>query len=110
MKLSEIQKLVYEEYKKNGYAKRWTKEYLIEHPDELDLVIDLAEVGLIITEIAELMEEIRDGNLPFYAEEGADIMIRTMNFFNRKGLDLEQPIMRKHEKNLKRKDRHGRKV
>ena len=110
MQFSKLQKLVFEEYVKNGYAERWTKEYLIEHPDELDLVIDLAEVGLFVTEISELMEEIRDGRLPLYAPEGADIIIRVLNFFNRKGIDLETAILNKHDINLGRDRLHGRKI
>ena len=110
MEFDKVQELVHEEYIKNGYAERWTKEYLIEHPEELDLVIDLAEVGLFVTEISELMEEIRDGNLPLYAPEGADIIIRVLNFFNRKGVDLETAILTKHNINLRRDKLHGRKI
>ncbi len=110
MKLSELQKLVFEEYKRNGYAERWSKEYLMEHPEELDLVIDLAEVGLFVTEVSELMEDIRDANIDHYGEEGADVIIRLLNFFNRKGIDVEPYIIAKHEKNLKRGKLHGRKI
>ncbi len=110
MNLSELQKLVFKEYVKNGYAERWSKEYLMEHPDELDLVIDLAEVGLFVTEVAELMEDIRDANREHYGEEGADIVIRLLNYFNRKGIDVEPYILAKHEKNLEREKLHGRKV
>ncbi len=110
MNLSKLQKLVFEEYKKNGYAERWSKEYLMEHPEELDLVIDLAEVGLFVTEVSELMEDIRDANVGHYGEEGSDIFIRLLNFFSRKGIDLEPHILAKHEKNLKRERLHGRKV
>ncbi len=34
MRLKELQELVFKEYIKNGYAERWSKEYLIEHPEE----------------------------------------------------------------------------
>ena len=110
MNITELQKLVFKEYVRNGYAERWSKEYLMEHPEELDLVIDLAEVGLFVTEIAELMEDIRDANREHYGEEGADIVIRLLNYFNRKGIDLEPYILAKHEKNLDRGRLHGRKV
>ena len=110
MRIADLQKLVFEEYKRNGYAERWSKEYLMEHPEELDLVIDLAEVGLFVTEVSELMEDIRDANVDHYGEEGSDIVIRLLNFFNRKGIDIEPHIIAKHEKNLKRGKLHGRKV
>lgn len=107
---TKLQKLVFEEYKKNGYSERWSSEYLIQHPEELELIIDLAEIGLFVTEVAELMEEIRDGNLILAPEEGSDIIIRVMNFFNRKGIDLEPSILHKHEVNMVRGKLHGRKV
>ena len=110
MNINELQKLVFAEYKRNGYAERWSKEYLIAHPEELDLVIDLAEVGLFVTEVSELMEEIRDAKIEKYGEEGADIVIRLLNYFNRKGIEIEPYILAKHEKNLKRGKLHGRKV
>ncbi len=110
MSITEIQKLVFKEYVRNGYSERWSKEYLIKHPEELDLVIDLAEVGLFVTEIAELMEDIRDANTVKYGEEGADIVIRVLNYFSRKGIDIEPYILAKHEKNLERGRLHGRRV
>ncbi len=110
MDLRIIQQKVHKEYIKNGYQERWSVEYLIEHPEELALVIDLAEVGLFVTEVAELMEDIRNDNRDHYAEEGADIVIRVMNWFNRKKIDLESAIMAKHQKNMKRGKLHGRKI
>jgi len=56
------------------------------------------------------MEEIRDANTSNYGEEGADIVIRLLNYFNRKGIEIEPYILAKHEKNLKREMLHGRKI
>ena len=110
MELWKIQQEVHKEYIKNGYQERWSVEYLTEHPEELALVIDLAEVGLFVTEVAELMEDIRNGNDAKYQEESADIVIRVMNWLNRKKMDLESAIMAKHKKNMKRERLHGKKV
>ena len=110
MDLWKIQQEVYKEYIKNGYAERWSVEYLTQHPEELALVIDLAEVGLFVTEVAELMEDIRNANVDHYGEEGADIVIRVLNWFNRKKIDLESALIAKHQRNLKREKLHGRKV
>ena len=110
MDLYKIQQMVHKEYIKNGYQERWSVEYLTEHPEELALVIDLAEVGLFVTEVAELMEDIRNGNDAKYQEESADIVIRVMNWLNRKKMDLESAIMAKHKKNMKRERLHGKKV
>lgn len=110
MNIQELQKLVFEEYVKNGYSERWTKEYFIDHPTEFDLVIDLAEVGLINTEVSELLEDIRSNEPEKWGVECADIIIRTLNFCNRKGIDLEPYLLEKHKKNLERDKLHGRTI
>lgn len=108
MDLWKIQQMVHKEYVKNGYQERWSVEYLTQHPDELELVIDLAEVGLFITEVAELMEDIRNGNTDHYQEESADIVIRVMNWLTRKKLDLQSAVEKKNLKNMSREKLHGR--
>ena len=110
MEVFELQQLVFEEYKKNGYADRWTQEYFKAHPTEFDLLIDLAEVGLINTEVSELLEDIRNNAPEKYGPEAADIVIRVMNWCNRKNIDLGWHIIEKHKKNLKREKLHGRSI
>ena len=110
MEVFDLQQLVFEEYKRNGYAERWTQEYFKAHPIEFELLIDLAEVGLINTEVSELLEDIRTNSLEKYGEECADIVIRVMNFCNRRGIDLETHILKKHEKNQKREYLHGKTI
>ena len=106
----ELMDLVHKEYIKNGYAERWSIEYLMTHPDELQLVIDIAEASLISTEVTELVEDIRDANKEHYPEESADIAIRLFNFCTRNNIDLVGAIQDKHEKNLQREILHSRKV
>ena len=106
MDLGEIQALVFEEYKKNGYLEEWTVK------DELtQRKIDIAEIGLITTECAEAIEECRneqlDGSLAY---ELADIVIRTLNFATRKQINLEAFILEKHKRNMRRDKLHGRKI
>jgi len=110
MEVFDLQQLVYWEYKKNGYEERWSVEYLIEHPDELALIIDIAEVGLINTEVSELLEDIRSNKPINYGAECADIVIRVMNWCNRKNIDLGWHIIEKNKKNLTREKLHGRAV
>lgn len=107
MNLSEIQKLVFEEYKENGYLEMWNST-----PKELGWMADLAEVGLFDTEIGEADECIRDGN---YSEdklglELADIIIRVLNFASRKGISIESCVIKKHTINCNRGKLHGRKI
>jgi len=110
MNLEELQKMVFEEYELNGYADRWTMDYFIKNPLEFDLLIDLAEVGLINTEVSELLEDIRSNDREKWGDECADIVIRVMNFCSRKGINLESHIIGKHGKNLTRGELHGRTI
>lgn len=119
MEFSEIQKLVYEEYKKNGYLEMWTKVPLDKndfprwHTDNQEIA-DIAEVGLINTEVSEALDAIREYGYPLLrdklGEELADVIIRALNFASRKGIDLEPYILSKHEVNLERGDRHGKNI
>ena len=115
MRISELQKLVYEEYKSNGYLDMWTsknpppKDY-----SEEQRIMDLAEVGLFNTEVSEMLEDVRVCGYPLIlekiGEESSDIIIRVLNFASRKGVNVEDYILLKHEKNLKRGERHGKKI
>lgn len=110
MKFKEIMKLVLIEYKKNGYFDEWEeiREILEKHGKKG--IAELAEVGLFVTEVAESLEEIRNNNKDKLAIELADIIIRIMNFASRRGINLEDAILRKHKKNFKREKLHGRNV
>lgn len=99
--LDEIQRILFREYIKNGYLDSWNREGKIG---------DIAELGLIITEVAEAMEEVRNKNTneTKLMMECADILIRVLNFMTRKDQFAEYFILRKHRKNLKRGKLHGR--
>lgn len=108
--LREIQKIVFEEYKKNGYLLNWGC-----HTPNIQPKIDLAELGLIVTEVSEAMEAIRTipnlqqqkTNLGF---ECADIIIRTLNFMSRNAIDATFFINAKNEINMNRGKLHGKAV
>lgn len=112
MDLIEIQELVYQEYRKNGYLEEWTLHPYQGNYSKLQRKLDLAEVGLFNTEIAEVQEELRKKDYIFYdlGIECADIIIRVLNFMSRKNLDAESFIKIKHEKNLLREKLHGKEV
>lgn len=104
MELKEIQELVYLEYQRNGYLKNW---------NQFNKVGDIAELGLINTEISEAIEIIRNPEFPnnyMLAEECADIIIRTLNFMSRKHLDATQAILDKHNINMNRGILHDKDV
>lgn len=103
MTINEIQKAVFEEYVKNGYYEMWSNI-------ENQKVADIAELGLIGTEVSETMEEIRSKEVcPTKVEaECADIIIRVLNFMTRNYLDPFEGLRLAHATNLKRGKLHGK--
>jgi hypothetical protein len=73
---------------------------------------DIAELSLVTTEVTEAIEEIRNRNtnIDNLGFECADIIIRTLNFMTRKGLNANNYIITKSKKNLLRKKLHNRDV
>lgn len=112
MDFTRIQDLVFEEYKKNGYLENWETAYkIIKESGVVDpRIVDVAEVGLVDTEISEAIEEIRKGTPEKEVTELADAIIRIMTYSKRKNYDLEKAILDKHLKNMKREYLHGKRV
>ncbi len=107
--IDEIQKRVHKEYTKNGYLKKWTATNKQDQP-----IFDVAELGLIGTEVSEAMEEIRkkdvdeEERLTALGFEMADIIIRAMNFCSRKGIRVSFHIIDKDIINSERGELHGK--
>jgi len=103
MDFTELQKLLWKEYTKNAYDTTWNAG---------GKLADLGELGLIVTEIAEGMEELRnkDYDEDKFMFECADIIIRTLNLMRRMSgkFNAENYITKKHLINLKRGKLHGR--
>lgn len=107
--LSTIQEKVFKEYIENGYLDEWTEK---NSDVELQKKLDIAELGLITTEVAEAIEEVREKELDLnnLSTECADIIIRTLNFMSRKGIPATFWVLEKDKKNNKRGKRHGRAI
>ena len=73
-------------------------------------IAQLAEVGLIHTEVGESQEEVRNMDKERLAKELAGTIIRIMCFASRKGINLEKYIFMENDKNLTRERIHGRKL
>ena len=103
MDFKDIMDVVYCEYVTNGYEEKWNSY------EDKELA-DVTELALIIVEISESMDVIffKAKDKKELASELADIVIRTMNFARRKGIDLEQAVIRKNLKNLERGHLQGK--
>jgi len=103
MNIRELQKELYENHKVKGYVENFNSH---------GKMGDIAELGLIITEVSEAIEEIRKpkNDRDHLAEECVDIIIRTLNFMSRKGFDIEIALYLKSKINEKREWLHGKEV
>jgi len=63
----------------------------------------------IHSEVSEASEAIRDNDFEGFAEELADIFIRLVNLCEVQGVNLEEEVITKYNKNLGRPYLHGRK-
>src|SRR3972149_7183133 len=107
-----LEDTLYEEYVKNGYEENWNRAREALKPLGLEHIVDLAEVGLFVTEISEMMEELRmpQVDMKKLEKEGADIAIRVSNFLKCNGLSMYKGMREKHLINMQREKLHGKKI
>lgn len=74
-----------------------------------DATVAVAKLMLVVTELAEATEAIRDGNEENLAEEIADTIIRIVGFARGLGIDLDAEVVQKMTYNENRPHKHGRK-
>jgi len=130
-----LQKMVEEPYIKCGFKNNFELTELMYYLTDCGLettpklrkilnsvltLMDVAEVGLIGEEVGELLEAIRKDypmtteqktkDVTSIGEECADIVIRVMNFCNRRNIDLQEEIGKKNKYNMTRTRLHGKRV
>ena len=67
-------------------------------------------IALIHSELSEALEVLRDDGPPSdFAEEVADVIIRTLDMCAYVGIDIDAAVTRKHSINQVRARRHGKK-
>lgn len=66
------------------------------------------KVALIMSEGAEVLEALRDGDEELEAEECADIIIRVLDYAAFRGFSMNEKVAAKMEKNRGRPYKHGR--
>lgn len=67
-------------------------------------------LALIHSEVSEALEADRKGDNDNFAEELADVCIRIFDLCGSKGIDLENAILQKMERNKSRSYKHGGKA
>jgi len=68
----------------------------------------LGKLMLIVTEVSEAAEAVRDQDQDNFEEEIADTFIRLLDLCGTMGIDPEEIILRKMEVNRHRPPKHGR--
>ncbi len=68
----------------------------------------LAKLMLVITELAEAAEDIRNGRDEHFPEEIADTIIRLGDLVGALGIDIEQALLVKEDVNAGRPKKHGK--
>jgi NTP pyrophosphatase (non-canonical NTP hydrolase) len=63
---------------------------------------------LIVSEVAEVQDALRDDNLFGEAEELADVLIRVLDYAAWRGINLDHEVKLKMQKNSERPRLHGR--
>jgi len=83
-------------------SKGWTT------PTRFDEVESIStHLCLIHSEVSEALEAVRDNDPENFAEELADIMIRTIHLAHGLGVNLDSGVRMKIEKNRGREYQHG---
>jgi NTP pyrophosphatase (non-canonical NTP hydrolase) len=68
----------------------------------------LGKLMLVVTEVSEAAEAVRDGDLPHFQEELADIFIRLLDISGAMMIDPYDEVIIKMAVNEEREPRHGR--
>ena len=63
---------------------------------------------LVISEVSESVEALRDGEICQFREEIADVYIRLFDICGSLGIDIDEEVQRKMAINSTRPDKHGR--
>lgn len=99
-------------------SKGWHERSLLDGDPKTQAERVVAQLALIVTEVAEAIECLRDGThddvgkagISKLQEEIADIVIRSMDLASAIGFDLQSAIKAKHKFNERRELRHGGKI
>jgi len=90
-------------------VKRWREEKGFYTPSQLDKDT-LGKLMLVVTEVSEAAEAVREQDRALFTEEIADVFIRLLDITGTMGIDIEKAIARKMNVNAARPFRHKKKL
>ena len=105
-RINDLAARIYENAKTKGFHE-YTPEFGKGGQDARHI---LSWLMLVTTEVAEAAEAVRIGDKQNFAEELADICIRVFDCAETLGINIEQEIVNKMEKNAARPVKHGGKL
>jgi NTP pyrophosphatase (non-canonical NTP hydrolase) len=111
MSLNKIGQVAHDINSGNGwdvfYPHFWPKPEEEDAQKERDVLLLCAHMALIHSEVSEATEAVRVADKKNFAEEMGDTIIRVASICHGLGIDLEEAIALKLEKNKKRGFHHG---
>lgn len=114
MKINEMVKQVHKNAVEKGFWEDWGAAYNFSNNiADIDLMLNNAiatRIALIHSEVSEALEALRVGDMENFAEELADIVIRTSDLAGGLNIDLKEEIKQKMEKNKVRGYMHGKRL
>lgn len=115
MHLNEIVIKAHDNAKEKGFWKEYnllsymeTKE-VYEIEDSIRNAYISQNLMLIVSELSEALESLRENDTDNFKEELADVIIRTCDLAGGLNIDLEAEVIKKMDKNSKRLYKHGKK-
>ena len=118
MNLRELVKITHENARNKGFWEDWDSicwEDGLERNDSSTLNIEelfnlaiSSRLMLIVSEVSEVLEALRKNDKENFKEELADIVIRTCDLAGGLGVDLQEEILKKINKNKNRPYKHGK--
>ena len=112
MTITELVEKAHENARKKGFWEDWdlpTHEPMSEYGEYhwRNSAIS-TRLMLIVSEVSEALETLRNGDEDHFPEELADIAIRLGDLCGGLGIDLEKEIIKKVDKNKDRPYKHGK--
>ena len=118
MEIKELVEITHENAREHGFWEDWDSicwEDGLDKGEDSTLEVNelfnnaiATRLMLIVSEVSEALEGLRNGDDDNFAEELADVIIRTCDLAGGLNIDLQNEIVKKVEKNKARPYKHGK--